>query len=232
MKNLLLIPSHKRPERLNACLGSVLQHSVCSEIFVLLHTSDLESYTKVIEEHEPKGVSFLVSEACTCPGKLNLGCDLLGENYENTTFIGDDCIVTTPRWDETCVNHIERNFGGLGVVSPSEPHWGRNYDDLPLHWMQSRSFWTTVGYFVHRGMKHCYVDNLIREFAKSIGSYAKLSDCIVEHHHPNHGFSGDEVYEMGEKKHCEDDKRTYLEYLNSTEYNEILSRLREKRNVQ
>jgi hypothetical protein len=226
MKNLILIPSYKRPERLKTCLDSVIPNSVCSDIFILLHTSDVNSYSNVIEEYEPKNVHFVVSEASSCPDKLNVGCDVFGQNYEYTSFIGDDCVVTTPKWDEICVNHIEKKFKGFGVVSPSEPSWGRNYDDLPLHWMQSKLFWSTVGYFVHRKMQHCYVDNLIRDFAKSVNSYAKLSNCIIEHHHPNHGYAGDEVYDMGEKMHCEEDKNIYFEYVNSSEYTEILERLK------
>jgi len=232
MKNLLLIPSYKRPKRLSTCLDSVLANSVCSDVFVLLHVSDVGSYSKIMDEYEPRNVNFVVSEASSCPEKLNVGCDVFGVNYEYTSFIGDDCVVVTPRWDEICVNHIESNFNGLGVVSPSEPHWGRNYDDLPLHWMQSKSFWSTVSYFVHREMKHCYVDNLIRDFAKSINSYAKLSNCIIEHHHPNHGYENDEVYEIGEKMHCEDDKKTYYEYINSPQYTEIIEKLKEAKNVQ
>jgi hypothetical protein len=232
MKNLILIPSYKRPDRLKTCLNSVLANSVVSDISVLLHTSDMNTYSSVIEEYEPKGVQFVISEAMTCPEKLNLGCDVFGVNYEYTSFIGDDCVVSTPRWDEICVNYIEQNFNGLGVVSPSEPEWGRNYDDLPLHWMQSKSFWSTVSYYVHRGMNHCYVDNLIRDFANSINSYAKLQNCIIEHHHPNHGFENDEVYDMGEKKHCEDDKLIYFDYINSQEYLDILQKLKEAKNVQ
>ena len=232
MKNLILIPSYKRPGRLKTCLNSVLANSVCSDILVLLHTSDMNLYLDVIEEYEPKNVQFAISESMTCPEKLNLGCDVFGANHEYTSFIGDDCVVVTPRWDEICVNHIEQNFNGLGVVSPSEPNWGRNYDDLPLHWTQSRTFWSTVGYYVHREMKHCYVDNLIRDFAKSIHSYAKLQNCIIEHHHPNHGFQNDEVYDMGERKHCEDDKMIYFDYIDSQEYREILQRLKEEKNVQ
>lgn len=232
MKNLILIPSYKRPDRLKTCLNSVLTNSVVSDISVLLHTSDMNTYSSVIEEYEPKGVQFVISEAMTCPEKLNLGCDVFGVNYDYTSFIGDDCVVSTPRWDEICVNYIEQNFNGLGVVSPSEPEWGRNYDDLPLHWMQSKSFWSTVGCYVHRGMNHCYVDNLIRDFANSINSYAKLQNCIIEHRHPNHGFENDEVYDMGEKKHCEDDKAVYFDYINSQEYLDILQKLKEAKNVQ
>ena len=233
MKNLILIPSHKRPNRLRTCLDSVISNSTSSDAFVILNTSDHKTYSEVIEEYESKGVGFVITEANTCPEKLNISCDVFGRNYEYVSFIGDDCVVTTPRWDEICMNHVRENFGGFGVVSPGEPPWGRNYDDLPLHWMQSTSFWSTVGYYVHREMKHCYVDNLIRDFAKSVNSYAKLNHCIIEHHHPNHGHASDEVYEMGEKSHCENDKKIYLEYINSQEYSDILVKLKEvKRNVQ
>lgn len=232
MKNLILVPSYKRPDRLKICLNSILANSVVSETLVLLHTSDMNSYSNLIEEYEPKGVQFAISEVMTCPEKLNLGCDVFGVNYDYVSFVGDDCVVSTPKWDEICVNYIEQHFNGMGVVSPSEPEWGRNYDDLPLHWMQSKSFWSTVGYYVHREMNHCYVDNLIRDFAKSINSYAKLQNCIIEHHHPNHGFQNDEVYDMGEKKHCEEDKTIYFEYINSQEYHDILQRLKEAKNVQ
>ena len=233
MKNLLIIPSHKRPNKLQTCLDSVLKNSSCSDIFVILNHEDAESYSNIIKKYAIANVRFMFTNKNTCPDKLNHVCDLYGENYDFVSFIGDDCVVTTPNWDAICANYINNHFSGLGVVSPSEPSWGRNYDDLPLHWMQSKSFWKTVGYFVHRGMKHCYVDNIIRDFAKSIDGYAKIPACIVEHHHPNHGFENDEVYDEGEKKHCEDDKRVYNQFLNSPEYFETLKRLQEaKINVQ
>jgi glycosyltransferase involved in cell wall biosynthesis len=230
-KNLILIPSYKRPEKLKTCLNSILSNSVCSDAIVILNASDVNNYSETIEEYHSKNIRFMITEANSCPEKLNLACDTYGKDYEYTSFIGDDCVVITPRWDEMCIEHIERNFNGIGVVSPSEPSWGRNYDDLPLHWVQSRSFWTTVGSFVHREMKHCYVDNLIRDFANSIESYAKLSNCIIEHHHPNHGFASDEVYELGEKSHCDNDKKIYYEYINSSDCLNTLNRLKEVKNV-
>lgn len=229
---MIIVPSYKRPEKLKSCLDSILQHSVCSDVYVVLNINDESSYSNLMDCYDPKGINFIVSEASNCPEKLNVACDVFGGTYENVSFIGDDCVVTSPAWDAMCIDHIQQNFNGLGVVSPSEPEWGRNYDDLPLHWVQSTSFWKTVGYYVHREMKHCYVDNLIRDFAKSINSYAKLSNCVIEHHHPNHGFENDEVYDMGEKKHCEDDKAVYFDYINSPEYFKIIKRLQEKKNVQ
>ena len=230
-ENLLLIPTCKRPERLARCLDSVVKNSTCSRIMVIFYTEDDSDYSKIFEMFSDK-VEFTTTDLNSCPSKLNQACDRFGRQHDHVSFIGDDCVITTPKWDEICVRHIQDNFDGLGVVSPCEPSWGRNYDDLPLHWMQSTSFWTTVGYYVHRGMKHCYVDNLIREFAKSIDAYAKIPNCIIEHHHPNHGFQNDEVYDIGEKKHCENDKIIYHEYLGSSEYREIINRLREKKSVQ
>lgn len=230
MKNLLLIPS-KRPQRLDTCLDSVVRNSVCSRTMVIISREDIEPYSDVIKKFSGS-VDFLVTDKWTCPDKLNLACDNFGKDHEHVSFIGDDCVVTTPKWDEICINYIKDKFGGMGVVSPGEPSWGRNYDDLPLHWMQSTNFWSTVGYFVHRGMKHCYVDNLIRDFARSIGSYSKISECIIEHHHPNHGFNNDDVYDLGEKLHCEEDKKTYLQYINSREFKEVLGRLQKEKNVQ
>lgn len=63
MKNLILVPSYKRPDRLKICLNSILANSVVSDTLVLLHTSDMNSYSNVIEEYEPKGVQFVISEA-------------------------------------------------------------------------------------------------------------------------------------------------------------------------
>jgi hypothetical protein len=73
MKNLILIPSYKRPERLKTCLDSVIANSVCSDVFVLLHTSDVDSYSQLIEEYEPKNVQFAIRKQMTCPRETQFG---------------------------------------------------------------------------------------------------------------------------------------------------------------
>jgi hypothetical protein len=229
MKNLLLIPSHGRPERLRTCLDSVWKNSRNTKTLVILHESQFDLYLPIqkdcrelIAENETE---FIYTENVGLVDRLTLGSTIYGKHYDYVSFIGDDCIVATKYWDQICMDYIEENFNGFGVVSPGEPQWGRN-DQIPLHWMQSTSFWKTVGYFVNPILKHCYIDNHIMDLANSVGRYSKIWDCIVEHHHPNFGHPSDETYNLGETTHCNEDKIRYMTIMNSPEYQETIDRLR------
>jgi hypothetical protein len=228
-RNLLLIPSHGRPERLRTCLNSVWKNSTNTKTLVILHETQFEMYLPFqkdsIESIAKNETEFIYTQHIGLVDRLTIGSTVFGKYYDYVSFIGDDCVVATGNWDQICINYIEENFGGFGVVSPGEPEWGRT-DELPLHWMQSTSFWKTVGYFVHPSFKHCWIDNHLLDLAKSVGRYAKLNNCIVEHHHRNFGHPSDENYILGEGTHFWQDQIRYNELKNSQEYQETLERLK------
>jgi hypothetical protein len=228
-KNLLLIPSHGRPERLRTCLDSVWKNSRNTKTLVILHESQFDIYLPIQKDCRESiarnETEFIYTENVGLVDRLTLGSKTYGKNYDYVSFIGDDCVVATKYWDQICMDYIEEKFNGFGVVSPGEPAWGRN-DQIPLHWMQSTSFWKTVGYFVNPILKHCFIDNHILDLASSVGRYSKIWDCIVEHHHYNFGHPSDETYNIGESTHFHEDGIRYMAIINSKEYRETLERLK------
>ena len=210
MKNLIIIPTLDRVDELERCLNSVKAKSTCSDVIVAV---DYDQVKKFSMRSDVYWRVFREDEKRNCVNKINTVAMDNIDKYDFITFVGDDCIVTTEEWDRKLCSVIEKDFHGMGMVSPGEPEWGRQ-DDLPLHWMVSSNMIRAIGYFVNTIFNHNYVDNDLHQYAMSINSYRKVRDVIVEHHHPNHGKSEvDLTYVMGERTWKDIDEQTYNEYL-------------------
>jgi len=222
MKNLIIIPTLDRVDELERCLNSVKEKSTCSDVIVAVDYDQVENFSMRSDVYWR---IFREDEKRNCVNKVNTVAMENLDRYDYITFLGDDCIIDTHSWDQKLVDVIETEFYGMGVVSPGEPEWGRQ-DDLPLHWMVSSNMVRAIGYYENTIFIHNYVDNDIHEFGKSINSYKKVRDVIVEHHHPNHGKSEvDNTYELGERTWKDIDEQTYNEYLVSEDRAERSKRL-------
>lgn len=131
----------------------------------------------------------------TWPKRINLGISKTREPY---IFTGADDINFTSGWFEAAKAWMpQTKFGVVGVNDLHNPNG--------THFLVSRKYIDEFGPLCHEEYHHLYVDDEIRELAKSRGRYAYAADAIVEHVHPAAGKAEwDSVYELGNKHKAED----------------------------
>ena len=124
------------------------------------------------------------AHACLDPrehvtGKLNKTATAMAGMYDVVMRAADDCVFSTPGWDEVMLAALE-DMGGSGWVYPDDKRGG-----VPETWMCSSDVVRELGWFTPPQMQVYYGGNAVAELGKRTGLIRFRPEAVIEHQpHP------------------------------------------------
>ena len=218
--NLVLVPTRGRPERAFTLVNSLKGMSTISNILLVLDHDDekLEQYQSIPIPnivYEPR--EYLV-------GKLNRAALQFADEYETITFLADDQVIKTVRWDEKLKAHIDKK--GYGIAYGDDTIQGER---VPTSAMISTNIIKNLGWMALPTSKHLYIDNTWKIIGQALDALYYDPEVVWEHHHfINQKAEVDESYKFSnsEERYKEDGEafKIWLE----TKATEQLTKLRQE----
>jgi hypothetical protein len=193
-RNVVLVPSKNRPDRIKECLLALVENSSISDICICLNHDDnsLDRYLEVLDELKVTKyqIDVHLTSGNNMISSLNEVAMKLTREYDFMTFLGDDQIVSTPGWDSIMSEPLENK---IGFSYPNDLHQG---EALPTSVMLNSRIIRYLGFFAVPNFKHLYIDNVWLEMGKNLKNINYFENVIVEHMHYTLGKSKvDETYE-------------------------------------
>ena len=154
---------------------------------------------------------------------LNRAALTLRGEFSFFGFMGDDHRPRTPHWDEIFISELKQMPTGL--VYGNDLLQGHR---LPTQIMMTANIVDALEGMVPPGFEHLFLDNFWLKLGNDLNAIRYLDDVIIEHMHP---FAGkgemDAGYQEVNSPHLSNrDQQRFLEYINSHEYQELLTALR------
>lgn len=218
--NLVLVPTRGRPERAFALITSLKDTSTVSDILLVLDHDDekLGEYRSIPVPHiiyEPR--EYLV-------GKLNRAALQFADKYETITFLADDQLLKTDKWDKKLKAHIDKK--GYGIAYGDDTIQGER---VPTSAMISTNIIKNLGWMALPTSKHLYIDNTWKIIGQALEALYYDPEVVWEHHHfLNQKAEVDESYKFSnsEERYKEDGEafKVWLE----TKATEQLTKLRQE----
>ena len=196
--NLVLVPTRGRPERAFALITSLKDTSTVSDILLVLDHDDekLDQYRSIPIPHiiyEPR--EYLV-------GKLNRAALQFADKYETITFLADDQLLKTDKWDKKLKAHIDKK--GYGIAYGDDTIQGER---VPTSAMISTNIIKNLGWMALPTSKHLYIDNTWKIIGQALEALYYDPEVVWEHHHfLNQKAEVDESYKFSnsEERYKED----------------------------
>ena len=191
----IFVPILNRPHRIEPLLANIAE-ATDVQYRVVFAASDQPS----IDELDRLGCQYIRDEGGdegSWGKRINRLYGITNESYFLT---GADDLAFRPDWFQAARRVMDTINGG-GVVGINDL-----LNPAGTHFVISRNYVQTIGGCVdgpgivcHEGYRHAYVDDEIRETARSRGRYAYAKESVIEHLHPGLGKSPhDETYRIGE----------------------------------
>ncbi len=218
--NLVLVPTRGRPERAFTLVSSFKDMSSISSILLVLDHDDekLDQYRSIPVPHivyEPR--EYLV-------GKLNRAALQFADKYETITFLADDQVLKTVKWDKILKTYIDKK--GYGIAYGDDTIQGER---VPTSAMISTNIIKSLGWMALPTSKHLYIDNTWKIIGQALEALYYDPEVVWEHHHfLNQKAEVDESYKFSnsEERYKEDGEafKVWLE----TKATEQLTKLRQE----
>lgn len=176
---LWLVPSYKRPQRLQKLLSSIKEHGVKTKGLVLLNADDENDYAG-LDVPDGWGVVKLqnVSEG------RNAILNQYFKDFPSLAWYGlleDDMVVRSPEWDVKMV--MECPSYGFSTandrwLSPTRARGAKVLDGDLVR---------AMGCMAPEGAKHSFLHELHEDIGANFKCWAYLPEVIVEEEHANNG---------------------------------------------
>jgi hypothetical protein len=114
-------------------------------------------------------------------GALNSIAVKIANSYSVVSFMGDDHLPRTPRWDQRMMDALIDRPGvayGNDLMQRAA---------LPTSVFMTSDIIQTLGYMAPPQLHHLFIDNSWRDWGEGIGSFHYLDDVVIEHLHPQAG---------------------------------------------
>jgi len=182
-----LLPSYKRPHRLQKLLGSIIEAGCASRGLVLIDAKDDHDYSNV-KVPDGWGIIKLTLET-------NGRCAVLNQFFKDNPgfawygMLEDDQVVRTSGWDKAMVEACEP-FGFVTAndkwLTPTRLRGAKVVGGDLLRMM---------GKFAPDGCRHSFMHEFHEDIATNFRCAKNLEDVIVEEEHPNNQKAEvDDVY--------------------------------------
>jgi hypothetical protein len=201
--NLVIIPTRSRPANAERAVRSIQKHSRISDIVLGLDTDDEHNYPRL------DGVMYEVGDRSMMIGTLNKIANKYAGDYDFITFLGDDNIINTDKWDVILSNTL-RIVGG-GLTYGDDLLQGKK---LPTSVMMSSEIIRCLGYMVPPTFTHLWADNFWRKLGDRLNRLYYNPKVNWEHlHYVNKKAEKDELYaEVNSDEMYKKDREAYLTY--------------------
>ena len=202
--NLVILPTRSRPDKAEQAVALLKEHSRISDICVAIDDDQADLYPRI------DGVIYEVNPRLRMNGTLNLVANKYADKYETIFFLGDDHNVRTEGWDEALYEPIKRR--GYGLAYGNDLLQKQN---LATAVMMSTNIIRIIGYMAPPKLVHLYMDNFWMNLGQALNCIDYRGNVIIEHMHYMAGKSqADEQYlDVNSKEMYENDKKTYMEYV-------------------
>ena len=178
--NLVIIPTRSRPQKARDAAQAVIDNSYISDVMLGLDDDDAQAYL----DDKIKGVLYEVNPRLKMNGTLNLLATKYADKYETITFMGDDHMVRTKRWDEKLFKSIDKR--GYGLDYGNDLFQGQN---LATAVMMSTNIIKALGFMAPKKLIHLYMDNFWMALGQILDCMDYRHDVIIEHMHYINGKS-------------------------------------------
>lgn len=216
--NLVLIPSRSRPNNVARLVETLKKNSRISDILVVLDGDDPIEYPPI------EGVMYeTFTPRLYTVAKINAAANLYVDKYETITFMGDDQVVHTEKWDLILYEPLE--LKGYGISYGDDGFQGSN---IGTSVMMTTNIIKCLGFMGLPTLVHLYVDNFWRHIGHGIKSYWYFPQVQWEHlHYLNNKAEIDDVYRFGNSpERYEQDGKAYDEWLASQAGHDIVKLLK------
>lgn len=203
VENLVIIPTRSRPDNARRAVEYLQKNSVISDIVLGLDEDDEMNYPRL------DGVMYEVYERKMMIATLNKIAVKYADKYNFITFLGDDNIVHTEKWDVILSNTLKIVGGGLTYGDDQLQH--RN---LPTSVMVSSDIIRCLGYMVPPTFTHLWADNFWKKLGERLGRLYYNPKVNWEHlHYVNNKAKKDDLYtEVNSDEMYKKDYEAYLRY--------------------
>lgn len=179
-ENAVLVPTYLRSSRIERFLHNIMINSAMSDVYLGVEKSDneIKTYKKIVNSiNQTSKIEIIECNGTSMLESLNYMSLKLYKKYRFLTFMGDDHIVKTFRWDEILSEPIRKKFG------ISYPNDLIQNDKLPTAIMINSNMVGALGFFGHPIFKHLYVDNSWLEIGRGLKNINYFERVIIEHEH-------------------------------------------------
>ena len=186
--NLVIIPSRSRPNNIDRIVKSLKRNSHISDILVVLDGDDPIPYQHL------QGVMYetFTPRLFTVP-KINRAANIYADQYETITFLGDDQVIHTPRWDVILNEPLQ--WKGYGISYGDDGFQGER---MCTSVMMTTNIIKALGHMGLPTLKHLYVDNFWMTIGQELESFWYFPYVSWEHlHYLNNKAEKDLTYLEG-----------------------------------
>jgi hypothetical protein len=203
VENLVIIPTRSRPANARRAVESLQKNSAISDIVLGLDEDDEINYPRL------DGVMYEVYERKMMVATLNKIAVKYADRYNFITFLGDDNIVHTEKWDVILSNTLKIVGGGL--TYGDDQLQGRK---IPTSVMMSSEIIRCLGYMVPPTFTHLWADNFWKKLGERLGRLYYNPKVNWEHlHYVNNKAKKDALYaEVNSDEMYKKDREAYLQY--------------------
>lgn len=184
---LWLVPSYRRPQRLQKLLASIVEHGAKTKGMVLLTAGDGNDYSNL---KVPDGWGVV---------ELQEGAEgrnaILNQYFKDFPTLGwyglleDDMVVRTPGWDVALVNGCPPYGFSTANDKWLAPNRARGAKVLDGDLVRA------MGCIAPPGTKHSFLHEMHEDIGANFKCWAYLPDIVVEEEHVNNGKApGDDGY--------------------------------------
>lgn len=190
----LLCPTRRRPREFKRMVDSV-KDTTKTRVLVYGCTDAMDLY-----DYRAKDIEIADwihgQDGLPTSYKWNMLADLAMGKLDNNLFMlaADDMVFTTPGWDRAIIDHYSNLPKGkkAHVYALRD---SRDQDGTP-HFIATREFITTMGWFTPPIFLHWWVDSWTVEIAKSAGCFTHFKDYGLTHDKPSDRGQGDETHNL------------------------------------
>lgn len=222
MNDLAIItPSRGRPQNIQALMDSFEDTKAQCTLVVVVDDDD-----PTLDEYNKLSIPLLIQlprEGKGMARPLNRAALTLRGEFSFFGFMGDDHRPRTPHWDEIFISELKQMPTGL--IYGNDLLQGHR---LPTQIVMTANIVDALEGMVPPGFEHLFLDNFWLKLGTDLNAIRYLGDVIIEHMHP---FAGkgemDAGYQEVNSPHLSNrDQQRFAEYINSPEYQELLTALR------
>ena len=202
--NLVIIPSRERPSSVLRAVTALKQHSSISDICIGLDFDDHVNYPRI------PGVMYEINKRKGVNGTLNKIAKKYSKFYKTISFMGDDNLVKTNKWDIKLSEPL--HLKGFGISYGNDL---LRVDRLPTTVTMTSNLINILGFMAPKKIKHMYIDNFWQELGNSLEAIFYFEDVIIEHLHFSNGKSAiDNLYQQtNSDKRFKQDHKNFQKYM-------------------
>jgi len=208
--NLVIVPTRSRPDNAERFSKYFFENSSISDLIFGIDDDQVEMYPKI------NGAMYDVNPNMKLVPKLNAIADKFKDKYETITFLGDDHVLRTEKWDEILYAPIKKNGYGFSYGNDLFQSAG-----LPTSTMVSTNIIKSLGFMACPSLYHMYIDNYWGMMGNELKALFYFENVIWEHlHWVNNKAPADASYQET-NSYLQRDQIAYQEYLNKNFQNDL-----------